>query len=571
MSHTTAALAPMPEPALTLTLFSDLDSAEGLEQEVEWGEFCALVRAPEASGAGGATPAWAPIGPDGSTGLVLEYDASSAGEEALRQLWSGWAFAAWSEPSSRRWRLLLPLSRAVDAAELDALRRWALGRGGRVIGEGEGGRWAIPVSGAGYEYILNAGADWLDPDQVGVSLPRRGAGAGSALDSAAPSLRSCFSPGILARGLRRRAISLAALPGWPGGPISGHGWGAALDKAVGEGLRPGLTLGIAAADGEVSEALTLQLADGLALRSAIAARIAPSDPLSPVMFITDSAPERLSQVGLARWTGVDLRVLRCGGSAAHGLGLDEEALDAALCAGEAAIDGPLGHSWTYARVLDPALRGDQRLEALQRNLDAWAAQLSPGGEREIWPVVVVSPADTLAPGELDALLSVARARGWSLVLSGRADQLPRQRLDALVTLAITARLSDGRAAALAAEVWGRVGGRREARPRFHWLPNQGRVIPAPPLGAGQEDEAPAPLDEAPTVQMRPSGKRPRARPRRPPQAKSDPAMLRSPRARLRASLRALAGEDPTVLQQLTADDSLATSHPGERRLKMLRK
>ena len=77
-------VVPLPDPGLTLTLYSDEDSDEGLEQEVEWGEFCGLVRAPEATGPGGAaTPAWSPVGAGGATGLVLEYDAASVSEETL--------------------------------------------------------------------------------------------------------------------------------------------------------------------------------------------------------------------------------------------------------------------------------------------------------------------------------------------------------------------------------------------------------------------------------------------------------------------------------------------------------
>lgn len=566
-----SALIPTPEPAseasvrildsppVAVTLFDDHLALAGQELELELGELADRVRAP----ARGAPSAWrfiryaggrrgAPV--ESLSALVLEYEAAAIGIAALRRAWSLWASVIYSDPDRSRWYLILPLADPVAPERHRELLEWARRRFTAATpsarSEDIETPWPMPTAGGRYDLWINIEAELLDAQEALHTLEHLRARAARRLAierlsrelSGAPSLAYFAGGGLLGRSRRRRLISLAALPGWPGGPRRGYGLGQQLDAQIG-GLRPGSVIAITAdgaalAGRDPATALALQLADGLALRSAAVAKTSSHDALSPVMLIAEAPPEQLTLSSLARWTGADRRALEAGGSVRA-----EAERSAIFRAASEALSGHLGRALTYLRVLGGAPRGPERVAALRAALTTWRSLLERQYAREVWPVVAVGPAATLAPGELDALIAASRSLGWVLIVAGDPGAIPARRVDARLRLTRRARAGD----VVALDARG-LDDRSEAPGvRLHWFPRSGRV--GPPRGGA-----------APASPEHPRGASARERaapaPSSPPSLADDEAlteplsragaevMLRSPRSRLRQSLRAPRGSEP---------------------------
>ncbi len=511
-------------PPVAVTLFEDHLALTGREIELELDELAERVRSPECDPPGRPGPStWCFIRYTGGrrgtpveslSALVLEYEATALDGAALRRAWSRWAFVAYSDPDRSRWYLVLPLAEPVAPERHRALLEWARRR---VTAAAPSARsedletpWPTPTPGERYGVAIHTEAEVLDARDALKALAHLRARAARRLEierlsrelSGAPSLARYAGEALLARSQRRRRISLAALPGRPGGSLCGYGLGPQLDAPIG-GLRPGSVLAITAegaaiAGRDPATALALQLADGLALRTAAVAKAASRDALSPVMLIAEGPPEQLILSTLARWTGADLRTLEAGGSARSGA--DQRAI---FQAARDALSGHLGRALGYLRVLQSAPRGSERLAALRAAIATWRALLERQSSREVWPVVAVSPAVTLAPGELEALIATGRSLGWVLILAGDAESIPGDRVDARIQL--TRRASTGDVVALDARV---LSDRREAPgARLHWFPRSGRVGP-PQAGAAKSGEHPrSGADAQPRGPHRPEGAR----------------------------------------------------------------
>jgi len=589
--------------SLTLTLFEDSHATAGAQREVEWEELCELIEEPDITEGDPDAPAWcmvtfadnrrdAPI--EDVHAIMLEYDAVEVSSAGFRRAWSRWAFAAFTDAAGERWRLVLPLSSPVDAEDYGDLLEWAQRRftEARALNSADPSRpWPVPVAGDEYAFTVHAEGEPLDADEALEDLAflrsdearwKAVAALAERLEEDAPSLKDRFDLRALERGQKRRLISMAALPGWPQSPISGHGWGAGIDRLIGGGLYPGMVMSVSADTPEASEALVFQLADGLALRTAIVSKMVTTDPLSPVMLVTERHPEHVTTGSLARWTGEDRRIFRAGASASRTLGVGEARVNAAFDKARSALDGPISRAWDFVRVLDSALRGQPRVAALLEKVEMWRKLMNRQFSQETWPVVVVNPIASLEDGELSAIIAAARSRGWALLLAGELSAEHSRRVDVQVHLTRTASVASGEVAVMTAEV--RTPSGAVGQGRFHWFPFLGRVTPAPPRGkltrpkpTSARGAAPAPrtLDDSPTEPVRLPRKpaktiaapKPKASPARSKAGKpgkslkavqapaSSPAeLLRSPRAKLRQSLREV---KPTA-----ADSEAATSDIG---------
>jgi hypothetical protein len=248
-----------------------------------------------------------------------------------------------------------------------------------------------------------------------------------ALDREAPTLAALYGHADLQRDQARELVSLEALPPWPDsdeGPCrlpvkrlsAGHGWGTRLDRMLGGGVCPGYMLGIGAASAKAGKTLiAMQIADGLALRSASLLREARPGPLTPVMVLSEMSPQALSWRSLARWTGHDSTIFRAGRSARTLR--DPELVDAAWRSAERALDPDslFGHARSLMRALWPPLGGGpELLHRVAERLKRWVGDLQEDYSREVWPVVVIDPIQrwqARGAGEVEALNELVEVLG----------------------------------------------------------------------------------------------------------------------------------------------------------------
>lgn len=239
---------------------------------------------------------------------------------------------------------------------------------------------------------------------------------------AAPTFAEAYAAEQLARDMQRPRVSVAALPGWPGGPAHGHGWGRALDRALG-GLVPARVVLLGAAGAKAGKtSFLMQLVDGLALLTAerVAGR-GGAGPLLPALVLSEMTPAALTWRTLGRWVGCSSRIF----GAAPDAELDgadwldderraeeERKLAAFQTDGLAALSegGALAASRRFLRC--STLSGPEAVRSAGLALDAWREELRAATGREVWPVLVVDPAQRFAAGgtsEVEALNALCDA------------------------------------------------------------------------------------------------------------------------------------------------------------------
>mgnify|MGYP003376022402 CR=1 FL=1 len=242
---------------------------------------------------------------------------------------------------------------------------------------------------------------------------------------AAPTFAELYSAEMLADDMRRPRQSVAALPVWPGGPTHGHGWGRALDRALG-GLVPARVILLGAAGAKAGKtSFLMQLVDGLALLTAERAEgRGGAGPLLPVLVLSEMTPAALTWRTLGRWVGCSSRIFGAAPDAeldgAEGLTDERRAEEERRIAekqaeGLAALSegGALAASRCFLRC--STLTGPEAVRSAGRALDAWREALSAETGREVWPVLVVDPAQRFAAGDageveaLNALCDAIRA------------------------------------------------------------------------------------------------------------------------------------------------------------------
>ena len=253
------------------------------------------------------------------------------------------------------------------------------------------------------------------------------------LDTTAPTMASLYGEDSLSDDFNRRLVSLAALPSWPGGPETGHGWGEDLDRLLGGGICPGYMLAVGAASaGAGKTAWIMQIADGLALRTSKLVEQAmiegeANDPLTPVLVLSEMSPAALTWRTLARWTSYDSRVFRAGASAAELLEWPQEKVIAAFDAAHKALAGELGAARQFMRVLKADIQGRAFVDRAVEVMSFWKKQLEDTHQRPVWPVVVMDPiqrwqdpskSEVEGLNEIvEALGAAGHAEGWIVLMS----------------------------------------------------------------------------------------------------------------------------------------------------------
>lgn len=278
------------------------------------------------------------------------------------------------------------------------------------------------------------GTDWnergpdFDPDtgeRMETPPPSAAAPAADSALHAAPTLAELYSAENLAADMKRPRVSVAALPGWPGGPAHGQGWGRALDRALG-GLVPARVVLLGAAGAKAGKtSFLMQLVDGLALLTAerVAGR-GGAGPLLPVLVLSEMTPAALTWRTLGRWVGCSSRIFGAAPDAeldgAEGLTDERRAEEERRIAdrqaeGLAALSegGALAASRRFLRC--STLSGPDAVRSAGVALDAWRDELGAETGRDVWPVLVVDPAQRFAAGDageveaLNALCDAIRA------------------------------------------------------------------------------------------------------------------------------------------------------------------
>ena len=240
----------------------------------------------------------------------------------------------------------------------------------------------------------------------------------------APTLAELYTADMLAKDSARPRFPIRALPAWPNNHDApdGHGWGRALDRALG-GLVPSRVLLLGAAGAKAGKtSFLMQLADGLALHSAeVAADDARPGPLMPTLILSEMSAAALTFRTLGRWFG---RPARLFGSAPDAeldtvteLTPEQRAAEverirdvqkrarAALAEG-----GALSAMRRFQRIPNQAGYGAAAIANAARTLDAWREELAKETRRDVWPVLVVDPIQRFADpkeGEVEGLNALA--------------------------------------------------------------------------------------------------------------------------------------------------------------------
>jgi hypothetical protein len=190
-----------------------------------------------------------------------------------------------------------------------------------------------------------------------------------------------------------RFVSLADLP-------ERQGWGEFLDKLTGGGLAPGSIVGLGAAGtGAGKTAFLMQLLDGLALRSSFACENPEATvPLTPVIILSEMAPEDLEARTLGRLLEVPGQVFLAGASAKrwHKWAW----VDAQYESAERLMQpsGLYSRIAEWQRIARPQLFGPALVQSVEAYVDGWLASIRekhPG--REVVPIVAVDPINRFLP------------------------------------------------------------------------------------------------------------------------------------------------------------------------------
>jgi hypothetical protein len=320
-----------------------------------------------------------------------------------------WVAAAWQFPHDLR-ELGLPLNGAVGAAARRAMA--AIRDNGAVPGVL---RDVLPIDAIAsimgiearpYRELLEAAPHSHDDDQ-------------------GPDWHALLTPRPCnVSRLREREhlqfVPLAELP-------EGHGMGEVFDESTGGGLAPGSLVGIGAAGtGAGKTALLMQILDGMALRSALAATDPEAAvPLTPVAIFSEMAADDLEVRTLGRLLDVPGTVFAAGRSARRWhkwAWVDDQFNRAAALMEPGATYHRIAAWQRYTRAGSCA--GPSFVRAAEAAVAAWVEEIAaryPG--REIVPVLAIDPVNSFLPldgrsevetlGELTALLDeLADRRRW---------------------------------------------------------------------------------------------------------------------------------------------------------------
>lgn len=262
------------------------------------------------------------------------------------------------------------------------------------------------------------------------------------LDELAPTRASAYGLEELASDEQCELLDLSTLPPWPSlrAPEHGHGLGRWLGQRLG-GVRPGEVVMIGASTAKAGKtAFLMQLADGLALRTADIVREDKRAPLTPVFVCSEMSSQQLAWRSIARWTGYDSRIYRAGRTAVqlltestfHGDTMQaRHEVETAFKSAKVALDpGQLfGASREFMRDLKPGTRqqGPALLDHVARLVGAWRRELTRRYDREVWPIVVLDPIQRWqehGANEIDALNELTEVlngfcldEGWIVLLT----------------------------------------------------------------------------------------------------------------------------------------------------------
>lgn len=241
------------------------------------------------------------------------------------------------------------------------------------------------------------------------------------LETDAPTLASAYGVEHLLADRHRELISLSRLPPWPSSPPPqfGHGLGQHLNDILGGGLAPGEMVAVGASSaGAGKTAWLMQLADGMALRTAAIAQRGETQwgqQLTPVFLASEMGAQALSWRSLARWTGLHANIFR--GGKTQGRRREEDA-DAAFAAGQQALMGELGEARGFMRTLSPQVASRLAGEGaaalighLRKLVNAWKEALQKAHpDKSVVPIVLVDPIQRYQQGddEISDLNALAR-------------------------------------------------------------------------------------------------------------------------------------------------------------------
>ena len=228
--------------------------------------------------------------------------------------------------------------------------------------------------------------------------------------NAARTLADLYSAERLVADANQDRQRIDRLPAWPGcASLDGHGWGRAIDGALG-GIVPGSIYLLGAAEAKAGKtSFLMQLADGLALLSAERAAGRSEGPLLPALILSEMSAAALTWRTLGRWLGVESRVFR-----GRPYSTDPATVadwENVVARGRAALaEGPLAEARRFQRMRATLGTGPKAVAEAVAALDAWRDDLRAETGREVWPVLVVDPIQRLqdgAKGEVEALNELA--------------------------------------------------------------------------------------------------------------------------------------------------------------------
>jgi hypothetical protein len=265
----------------------------------------------------------------------------------------------------------------------------------------------------------HAGGGRIDAgDAQVVPLP----GAPPAESAPAFSEPRSYSLADLKEDRERVLLTLGTLP-------AQHGWGEEMDRMLGGGLDPGHILGIGAAGaGAGKTAWVMQLADGLALRSAGLVRNRMPGVVTPVWLLSEMDPRALARRSLGRFVRAPAAMFRSGVAAERVYGHDATEAAYRDAEGLVAPDGDFTALTEWQRTSRPSVRGLPMLEALREDVLRWCDDLARlHADREVQPVVVIDPIQRwqdLELPEVEALNALAEEidtiadrEGWIVFLT----------------------------------------------------------------------------------------------------------------------------------------------------------
>lgn len=248
------------------------------------------------------------------------------------------------------------------------------------------------------------------------------------VDLVAPRFSDLYTLAELRADLERKVLSMAKLPTKPlGGWDCGHGWGEAINSAIGGGITKGFMVAVGASSaGAGKTAFMMQLAEGLAARN-LDAISSGQGPITPVLVLSEMPWRALCWRSMARHLSINYQVFRLGQDyqiagmdrAATGDAIYPEIIERV----ENFLDGDGKQIYTFLRHFDASRQsGPSLIETAETILDAWVAELEmvwPG--REIWPVLVLDPIQRFQDGSMseveslnqisEELLRLASSRG----------------------------------------------------------------------------------------------------------------------------------------------------------------